>query len=175
MKWNLGLPAVACPEPGLNTPSLLHKTAPMAPRHQLLLPLAAVLSLAPCVQLGSAEVKAEPIRFNRDIRPILAENCFACHGPDSGARKADLRLDRAATTAAWRPAPSCRASPTTSRADRSGSSAEDPSEVMPPPESHKKLEPAPEGSPRSGGSRQGAEYEPHWSFIAPTRPDAARR
>jgi mono/diheme cytochrome c family protein len=35
----------------------------------------------------------ETIEYNRDIRPILAENCFACHGPDSAARKGDLRLD----------------------------------------------------------------------------------
>ena len=33
------------------------------------------------------------LEFNRDVRPILAENCFACHGPDSAARKGDLRLD----------------------------------------------------------------------------------
>ena len=37
---------------------------------------------------------AEAILFNRDIRPILTENCFPCHGPDSAARKAGLRLDR---------------------------------------------------------------------------------
>ena len=37
---------------------------------------------------------ADKLEYNRDIRPILAENCFACHGPDSAARKADLRLDR---------------------------------------------------------------------------------
>jgi len=37
---------------------------------------------------------AEKLRYNRDVRPILAENCFACHGPDSAARKADLRLDQ---------------------------------------------------------------------------------
>src|SRR5438128_1589222 len=37
---------------------------------------------------------AEKLQYNRDIRPILAENCFACHGPDSAARKAGLRLDQ---------------------------------------------------------------------------------
>ena len=36
----------------------------------------------------------DKIEYNRDIRPILAENCFSCHGPDSAARKADLRFDR---------------------------------------------------------------------------------
>src|SRR5262245_1731872 len=48
-----------------------------------------------------AEPAAQPVKantsgieYNRDIRPILAENCFACHGPDSAARKADLRIDQ---------------------------------------------------------------------------------
>src|SRR6266511_2795197 len=42
------------------------------------------------------------IRYNRDVRPILAENCFACHGPDSGTRKANLRLDKEETARAMR-------------------------------------------------------------------------
>ena len=46
---------------------------------------------APCAAKAADAPKLE---YNRDIRPILAENCFACHGPDSAARKADLRLDR---------------------------------------------------------------------------------
>src|SRR5262245_51939656 len=37
---------------------------------------------------------ADRVEYNRTVRPILAENCFACHGPDSAARKADLRLDK---------------------------------------------------------------------------------
>ena len=48
------------------------------------------LSLLPVVPARAAG----KLEYNRDVRPILAENCFACHGPDSAARKADLRLDR---------------------------------------------------------------------------------
>src|SRR5262245_14523999 len=46
-----------------------------------------------CGGVQSAKA-SDKLQYNRDIRPILAENCFACHGPDSAARKADLRLDR---------------------------------------------------------------------------------
>ena len=42
---------------------------------------------------SAASAEAEDIDFNRDIRPILSENCSHCHGPDSEARKADLRMD----------------------------------------------------------------------------------
>ena len=42
----------------------------------------------------SVHAAEKKIEYNRDVRPILAENCFACHGADSAARKADLRLDR---------------------------------------------------------------------------------
>ncbi len=43
---------------------------------------------------GVGALAEERLEYNRDIRPILADNCFACHGPDSAARKADLRLDQ---------------------------------------------------------------------------------
>ena len=46
------------------------------------------------LHLSALPLRAQQLEYNRDIRPILAENCFACHGPDSAARKADLRLDR---------------------------------------------------------------------------------
>src|SRR5947209_7670127 len=52
------------------------------------------LTLAALVLLGNPAGAAEKLEYNRDIRPILAENCFACHGPDSAARKKGLRLDR---------------------------------------------------------------------------------
>lgn len=109
---------------------------------------------------------ARPVEYNRDIRPILAENCFPCHGPDSAARKADLRLDRrddAITTGALTPGDLKKSA----AIDRVCS--DDPSEIMPPPKSLKKLTAAQKDLLKRWVA-SGAEYQPHWSFIPPTRP-----
>lgn len=110
---------------------------------------------------------ADPIGYNRDIRPILVENCFACHGPDSASRKADLRLDRhddAVDYGAIVPG----------EPDESllieRVFADDPDSVMPPPSSHKSLT-AEQKELLRQWVEAGAEYEPHWSFIAPLRPE----
>ena len=64
------------------------KTLPMNVSRNLL----ALLLLVACAALGMARAD-EPLSFDRDIRGILSENCFQCHGPDSGNRQAGLRLD----------------------------------------------------------------------------------
>jgi mono/diheme cytochrome c family protein len=108
----------------------------------------------------------EAIGYNRDIRPILAENCFACHGPDSAARKADLRLDQRdaaiemGAIAPGKPGESELVARIT---------ADDPETQMPPASTHKKLTSA-QKQLLARWIESGAEYQPHWSFIAPVRP-----
>src|SRR5947199_3887924 len=94
------------------------------------------LSLTTLLLLGTTLQAAGKLEYNRDIRPILAENCFACHGPDSAARKAGLRLDRreeAIKADAIVPG----------KVDQSGVVerifADEPARMMPPKKSHKKL------------------------------------
>ena len=107
-----------------------------------------------------------PLEFNRDIRPILAEYCFACHGPDSASRKGDLRLDMR-DAALERKAITPRDISKSELIRRIESS--DPDEVMPPPSTKKQIT-AEQKSLLRKWIDQGAEYQPHWSFLAPARP-----
>lgn len=108
---------------------------------------------------------AEAVQYNRHIRPILAQNCFACHGPDSAARQADLRLDiREMAVKAGVIVPGKAEQSEVVRRIFST----DPDEMMPPPESHKKLS-VEEKELIKRWVAAGAEYQPHWAFIPPKR------
>jgi hypothetical protein len=117
--------------------------------------------------LAGSSVSADPIRYSRDIRPILAEHCFACHGPDRAARKAKLRLD-------LRDVAIAREAIVPGKPDESNLVtrlyAEDPSERMPPPKAKKQLT-AQEKDTLRRWIAAGAEYEAHWAFVPPVRPD----
>jgi hypothetical protein len=113
---------------------------------------------------------AEPINFSRQIRPILSENCFSCHGSDEKARKAKLRLDLSeeATREHKNGTPIVAGDIKKSVIwERINSTDED--EVMPPPKSHLSLS-ATDKAKIKGWIEQGAKYEEHWAFVAPKRP-----
>lgn len=120
----------------------------------------------------AAEPAAERLQFNRDVRPILSEACFACHGPDAAQREADLRLDLAESAQSiQRDRPAIVAGkPEESELVRR-IDAEDPDERMPPPHSKKELTALQKTTLRRW-IEQGAEYEPHWSLNAPVWPEA---
>ena len=116
----------------------------------------------------SPDIKGEEtIEYNRDIRPILAENCFACHGPDSAARKADLRLDK--RDAALQAAAIVEGKPNESSLIQRIKS-DDPEVVMPPPSTHKKIS-AEQLALLEKWIAAGGNYQPHWSYIAPQAKD----
>lgn len=123
-----------------------------------------------CLIVGSLRA-AELVDYDRDIRPILSNHCFHCHGPDEAQRKGGLRLDTAAgargatksgalAVVPGRPADSELLHRVTSR---------EAGEVMPPPETKKPLEPAQVALLRRW-IEQGAPQPAHWSFEAPRRP-----
>lgn len=131
--------------------------------------LLAVLMLGLCA--GPTSQGADPpLSFNRDIRPILAENCFACHGFDAKHREAGLRLDT--QEGATRPTESGTIA--IQPGSLKGSAAwqriisTDPHEQMPPPESRKELS-AKDKALLRRWIESGAAYQQHWSFEPPVR------
>ncbi len=113
---------------------------------------------------------AGQIVFNRDIRPILSENCFHCHGPDPGSRKAGLRLDTREGVFAVTKKDGPVVTP--GQPDKSvlwrRVMTSDKDDLMPPPETHKELKPE-EREALKRWIAQGAPWQPHWSFIKPER------
>ncbi len=111
----------------------------------------------------------QSVSFSRDIRPILSSKCFSCHGPDSAAREADLRLDRYDEATADRGgyAALIPGKPQESEAFQR-LVADDPDVRMPPAEAKKDLSEE-EIQLLRRWIEQGAEYEPHWAFVPPQR------
>jgi hypothetical protein len=107
---------------------------------------------------------AAPVEFNRDVRPILADTCFQCHGPDKAKRKADLRLDTEEGAAKVLG----RDHPAKSELVRR-ITALDESERMPPPKSGRALTPAQIDTLKRWVAG-GAKWQRHWSFLPPARP-----
>ncbi|MCW1924439.1 DUF1553 domain-containing protein [Luteolibacter arcticus] len=124
----------------------------------------------------AAEAASLPdkVSFNEHIQPLLSENCYHCHGPDSGTRepkKAPMRLDREAD--AFLPREDGK--PVIVKGKPAESllvkliNEKDPEKIMPPPASHKTLSPA-QIALLEKWIEQGAPYEAHWSFIPVKRP-----
>ena len=110
----------------------------------------------------------QPISFNRDIRPILANHCLSCHGPDSAARRAGLRLDQ--RESAVGAAQSGHAAILPGNAEGSELvvriHSTDAAVVMPPPETGKALTDQ-QKQLLARWIREGAQYQPHWSLVPP--------
>ncbi len=120
-----------------------------------------------CALVAGAAEPALPskIEFNRDVRPILSDNCFYCHGPDTNHRKAKLRLDlreEALKKEAFAPG-----KPDESELVKRLIST-DPDELMPPPDSHKTLAPR-QKEILKRWIAQGAAYQQHWSYEKPVK------
>lgn len=126
--------------------------------------------LAMAVNEGGAwsirEVRGQEVDYQRDVRPLLSDRCFSCHGPDEQTREADLRLDRPES---WEDRGAIVSG------DRHASevwrriTSTDPDLQMPPPESNKRLDA--EQIERLGvWIDQGARFESHWAYRPLTRP-----
>jgi len=114
----------------------------------------------------SVATEPERLSFNQDVRPILAENCFYCHGQDSNKREADLRLDsrdEAISTGAIQPGDAASSGLVQRILDT------DPESQMPPPESNRRLTDAEKQILKLWIS-EGAQFDTHWAYARPERP-----
>ena len=117
-----------------------------------------LLVLAMTSQVLGAEEEQAQVLYNRDVRPILSNNCFKCHGPDGEARQAELRLDHSKSAQAVLSANNPSKSKLLKRILSS-----DPDVQMPPPDSKLALTEA-EKEILSRWVKQGGSYQQHWAF-----------
>lgn len=134
---------------------------------RLLLPALVLLILT-----ASHATAADPkIDYSRDIRPILANHCWSCHGPDDKTREGELRLDSRAAALARRK----QGNPAIVPGDPAGSAligrieAADAAQRMPPPEAKEPLDDRQKELLRRW-IEQGADFNRHWAFVPPRRP-----
>ena len=125
----------------------------------------AAIILGTGILIGSSASADEPVNFNRDVRPILSEYCFACHGFDQSSREADLRLDtREGAIESFAIVPG--------KPKESGLieriTTDDPNERMPPADSHKNRLDKEEIKILRQWIRQGAPWGKHWAFEPPS-------
>ena len=131
------------------------------------------LQLLAILTLLSTARSEDKLQFNRDIRPILSDACFQCHGPDEQERKGGFRLDLekdAFTAGESGVTPIVPGDPDKSELLARVLLPEDDVDVMPPPEIGKSLTDTQKQTLRKW-IEQGADYEGHWAFVAPGRPE----
>lgn len=116
--------------------------------------------------------RSRPVDFNRDVRPILSETCFQCHGPDKAKRKGNLRLDT--KEGAFAPIEGIGPVIVAGKPDESELVArvesDDADERMPPPESGRSLSKGQVEILRRWVA-EGAEWKGHWAYLPPSRPE----
>ena len=131
--------------------------------------LAEATVLVGALAVGLANPEAAGIDFNRDIRPVLSENCFQCHGPDAAKRKAGLRLDtREGATEARDGVRAIDPADLAKSELLARITATDPDTRMPPPEANSRLAPE-QVTLLSEWVKAGGEYDRHWAFKKPVR------
>lgn len=146
---------------------LSDKVSQCRPRWQVAPRIVARIVAWVALVVGAPLSAADPLDFNRDIRPILSNHCFQCHGPDAETREAELRLDRRDEAVKPRDGMPAIAP---ERPNESGLvlriDAEDPSVQMPPPEFGKPLSAAQKKRLKQW-ILEGADYADHWAFQPP--------
>ncbi len=128
------------------------------------------LVLAAACLLGANAPAAAPLEFNRDIRPILSDNCFRCHGPDQHQRQAKLRLD--VREVALEKKAFVPGQPDASELIHRINSAKKDERMPPPDQVHQLTEP--QRQTLRQWIAEGAPYQPHWSYAPPVRPAVPR-